>query len=394
MDSTLRNIWFLNFSTFFFFLGISLTNPIVPPFVITLGATPFVVGLIAGVTSLLSLASKPIGGFIGDRGYRLEMMMIGNVISFISGMLYVVSAYLHSLTVFALARALHGFSMGIFFPSSLSTAVDLAPSGRIGETLGWRGMMFSLGNIIGPALGGYLSDYVGFGGAFSFVSIFSLAGFLFVIPVWKDVGKAYHRELKRKNVRYHALLRITFVSASAALLFFSASYSGVLTFLPAFYKSLGFPQRIFGLYMMVVGITSFITRLIGGKTADRIGPIPVSIGGILIVVCGYLLLDFMTLPPGSYLSAVLIGAGFGLAVPAMQMMALAPLPESIRSMGSSVYTMFFDLGMLGGQVTLGYVADVSGSYKTVFSVLPVLGGMALGSVILPKVWGENRARAD
>lgn len=166
MEKTLRNIWLLNLSTFFFFLGISLTNPIVSPFAITLGASPFLVGLVAGVTSFVSLVSKPVGGLIGDRGYRLEMMIAGNVLSLISGLLYVVSAYTSNIVLFAFSRALHGFSMGIFFPSSLSTAVDLAPPGRVGETLGWRGMMFSLGNIIGPALGGYLSDYLGFAGAF------------------------------------------------------------------------------------------------------------------------------------------------------------------------------------------------------------------------------------
>lgn len=154
MEKTLRNIWLLNLSTFFFFLGVSLTNPpiVSPPFAITLGASPFLVGLVAGVTSFVSLVSKPVGGLIGDRGYRLEMMIAGNVLSLISGLLYVVSAYTSNIVLFAFSRALHGFSMGgIFFPSSLSTAVDLAPPGRVGETLGWRGMMFSLGNIIGPA---------------------------------------------------------------------------------------------------------------------------------------------------------------------------------------------------------------------------------------------------
>ncbi|WP_297508022.1 MFS transporter [Thermococcus sp.] len=393
MKKTIRNIWLLNFSTFFFFLGISLTNPIVSPFAITLGANPFLVGLIAGVTSFLSLISKPIGGFIGDKGYRLELMMAGNVISLISGILYVVSAHISSISLFAFARALHGFSMGLFFPSSLSTAVDLAPVGRIGETLGWRGTMFSLGNIIGPALGGYLSDYLGFAGAFSFVSIFSTVGFLFVVPVWREVGRIRGEDGRSGEVHYRALLKASFVFTSLALLFFSASYSGVLTYLPALYKFLGLPQRVFGLYMMVVGATSFITRLVGGKTADRVGPVPVSSVGILVVIVGYTLLNFMIFPPDSYLSAIFIGAGFGLAVPAMQMMALAPLPGRIRAMGSSVYTMFFDLGMLGGQVTLGYVADVGG-YKAVFPILPFLAGVALISVLVPKLKGEGSARAS
>lgn len=293
-----RNIWLLNLSTFFFFLGASSLNPIVSPFSMTFNASPFIVGVLAGITSVVSLASKPIGGIIGDRGYRLEAMILGNILSLVSGVLYVVSALVSNIWLFAFTRALHGFSMGIFYPSSLSTAVDLAPPGRVGETLGWRGMMFSLGNIIGPALGGYASDYFGFAGAFFLVVLFSAIGALFVVPVRRDVGKIAVSGKKREKADYSELLRLHFVAVSVALLFFSASYSGVTTFLPALYKELSYPQRVFGRYMMIVGVASFATRLIGGKNADRMGPIPVSAAGLLTVITGYLLLTQATLPPG------------------------------------------------------------------------------------------------
>jgi len=387
VERTFRNIWLLNLSTFFFFLGISSVSPIVSPFSITLGASPFLVGLLAGITSVLSLVSKPIGGLIGDRGYRLEAMVLGNLLSLVSGVLYVASALTGSIWLFAFTRALHGFSMGIFFPSSLSTAVDLAPVGRVGETLGWRGMMFSLGNIIGPALGGYASDYLGFSGAFALVAIFSAVGALFVVPVRRDVGKVFGSTEREEKADYSELLRPYFVAASIALLFFSASYAGVTTFLPALYKELSYPQRIFGTYMMVIGIASFVTRLIGGRSADRMGPIPVSAAGLITVIAGYLLLLRFTNPPASYASALFIGAGFGLAVPAMQLMALGNLPQRIRTMGSSVYTMFFDLGTMGGQFALGYAAGSLG-YGGILEFLPALAGIALLTVVLPHLWRD------
>jgi len=376
VDRDFRNIWLLNLSTLFFFLGISSVNPIVSPFAITLGADPFLVGVLAGITSVLSLVSKPIGGLVGDRGYRLESMILGNLLSLVSGLLYVVSAVTGNIWLFAFTRALHGFSMGIFFPSSLSTAVDLAPVGRVGETLGWRGMMFSLGNIIGPALGGYSSDYLGFSGAFALVALFSAVGALFVIPVKRDIGRIVIHVEREEKADYSELLKPYFIAASIALLFFSASYAGVTTFLPALYKELSYPQRIFGTYMMVIGISSFVTRVVGGRSADRMGPIPVSTAGLTTVITGYLLLLRFTTPPGSYASAVLIGAGFGLAVPAMQLMALGKLPQRIRTMGSSVYTMFFDLGTMSGQFTLGYAAGSLG-YAGILGFLPILSGIAL-----------------
>jgi len=301
VEKRLRDVWLLNFSTFFFFLGISVVNPIISPFAITLHATPFMVGLVAGVASVVSLLSKPVGGLIGDRGYRFHALFFGNLLGTLAGLLYVISAVRGNLTLFAFSRGIHGFAMGIFFPSSLSTAVDLAPPGRVGETLGWRGMMFSLGNIVGPALGGYLSDVLGFGGAFSFTLLFSIVGASLVVPVWRsEEGAPLHRSKEKAD--YRGLLRVPFVAASLALFFFSFSYAGVTTYL-ALYKVLGMPQTLFGLYMMVIGLSSFIMRVVGGRAADRRGPIPVVRAGILLVITGYLLLLLHKLPPYSYVSA-------------------------------------------------------------------------------------------
>ncbi|AFK21899.1 MFS transporter [Pyrococcus sp. ST04] len=383
----LKNLWFLNFSTFFFFLGISLLNPLISPYAITLGAQPFIVGLVAGVASAISLFSKLFGGYIGDKGYRFHAMFIGNILGIIAGFLYILSGFLNSILIFAIGRAIHGFAMGIFFPSSLSSAVDLAPKGRVGEALGWRGMMFSLGNIIGPAIGGFISDKFGFSSAFVLTVVFSAIGAVFVLSVWKDVGEI-KVEKHETHSGYKELLRPYFISASLALYFISMAYSGVVTFLPALYKVVGLGQGIFGFYMMLMGLSSFSTRVVGGKSADRIGPIPVARIGIFGVFIGYLILLAFKFPPYSYIPAIISGAGFGLALPALQFMALARLPQRIRTMGSSIYTMFFDLGMLSGQVALGYVAQLKG-YEGVFPVVAFLPVVSLIIVNVPLLWRDR-----
>ncbi len=391
MENWFKGVWLLNLSLFFFFLGISVLTPVVSPFLVSLRAEPFLVGLITGVTSGLSLLSKPIGGAVGDRGYRFHALVGGNLLGALAGTLYALSAVSGNIYLFAVGRAIHGFSMGFFFPPSLSTAVDLAPPGRVGETLGWRGMMFSLGNIIGPALGGYISDALGFSAAFSFTAVFSLLGAAFAFEAWKKAGTSLDGEngISGEGASYRALLTATFIGVSLALFFFSVSYSGVTTFLPAYYKVLRLPQRVFGYYMMVLGTFSLATRMAGGKGTDRWGPLPVATTGMLIVIGGYASLYLYPLPLRSYLSAAIIGAGFGLSVPAMQVMAIGNLPQRIRTMGSGVYTMFLDLGTLAGQVSLGYVAQLRG-YAGVFPLLPAIAVVALLTLHLPRFVGGER----
>ncbi|WP_456366310.1 MFS transporter [Thermococcus sp.] len=388
MENWFKSVWLLNLSLFFFFLGISILTPVVSPFLVSLRAEPFLVGIITGVTSGLSLLSKPIGGAVGDRGYRFHALVAGNLLGALAGALYAISAISGNIYLFAIGRAIHGFSMGFFFPPSLSTAVDLAPPGRVGETLGWRGMMFSLGNIIGPVFGGYLSDALGFPTAFSFTAVFSLLGALFAFEAWREAGGSIGMSggLREEGTSYKALLTATFIGVSLALFFFSVSYSGVTTFLPAYYKVLRLPQRVFGYYMMVLGTFSLATRVAGGKGTDRWGPLPVATTGMLIVIGGYVSLYLYPLPLRSYLSAAIIGTGFGLSVPAMQVMAIGKLPQRIRTMGSGVYTMFLDLGTLAGQVSLGYVAQLRG-YAGVFPLLPAIAVVALLTLYLPRLVG-------
>lgn len=380
-----RDIWFLHVSTFLFFLGMAVVNPILSPFVIDMGATPFLVGVMAAIASILSLIFKPFGGFLGDRGLKFHMMALGSLLGAVAGILYMVSALSGSLWVFALGRAVHGFGMALFFPSSLSTAIDLAPKGEVGATLGWRGMMFSLGNLVGPGIGGYAAQFFGFNAVFLLTVALSSMGIVFVFAAYRrtEIRVDNWGTERHGKANYRHLLMPFFIAASLALFFMSFTYGSLMTFLPAFYAKLGFGTGIFGLYASVMGGASLITRVLGGKEADRHGPLPVVTSGLLLVFFSYAVLDGYIRPPMAYVSAILLGAGFGLAVPALQLMALARLPKRIRTVGSGVYTMFFDLGYLSGPIALGYVAQLRG-YSAVFPLLPFILLVSLLMAQLPR----------
>lgn len=377
------DIWLLHISTLLFFLGMAVVNPVISPFVIEMGADPFLVGVVAAVASIVSLTFKPLGGYLGDRGMKFHMMAIGSSLGAVGGILYILSGVTGNLWVFAAGRAIHGFGMALFFPSSLSSAIDLAPKGQVGETLGWRGMMFSLGNLVGPGVGGYVAQFFGFNAAFGLTVFLSLTAIAFVFAAYMkgSVRVGVGSGERREKANYHQLLMPFFVAASAALFFMAFSYGGILTFLPAFYKEIGFGTGVFGLYASVMGGASLVTRVFGGKEADRRGPLPVALAGLSLVLVAYTVLVFRKLPPAAYVSAVLLGAGFGFSVPALQVMALAELPKRIRTVGSGVYTMFFDLGYLSGPLFLGYVARLQG-YASVFKYLPLLVGASIGVLLL------------
>ncbi len=169
--------------------------------------------------------------------------------------------------------------------------------------------------------------------------------------------------------RYRELSRPFFVTACMALFLMAFSYGGLYAYLPALYKSMDLKASEFGIYASIIGGSSLLMRIIGGRGADRLGATPIASVGLASVMASYFLLNLYLTPPKSYVSAILLGIGFGMAAPSLQMMALAKLPRGVRTFGSGVYTMFFDLGNMTGPVALGYVAQ-SGGYEAVFPVLP------------------------
>ena len=381
-----KDIWLLHFSTFFFFLGIALVSPLISPLAILLGATPIIVGSIASVSSIVSFFMKPFGGFLGDRGWKFEVMMMGGALGAIAGLLYILSVFFQDLTLFTIGRGVHGFAMALFFPSSLATAIELAPEGRVGETLGWRGMMFSFSNLIGPAVGGIVADYFGFQWAFAFTVLLSLIAVFFVLiaaRIAKHNDSKVYRDRKQK-LSYRLILNTFFIVSCFSLFFMSLTYSGTFTFLPAFYKVIGLGTSAFGIYASIMGGFSLLTRVLGGKEADRRGPLPVATFGFMLLLLAYGMLALIPVPPLAYLSAVPLGMGFGFVVPSLQVMALANLPQNIRTFGSSIYTMFFDLGYLAGPLVFGYISQIKHSYEVVFPIFPVVTLIPLILLQLPR----------
>jgi len=139
-------------------LGFSLILPLLPFYAETFGADPIMIGLLVAVYAAAQFFSAPLLGRISDRFGRRPVLLIsiaGNMIAFI------ILGFAHSLAVLFVARTLAGI-----FGGNLSVAqayiTDVTDEKNRLRGLGLIGAAFGLGFIMGPALGGMLSQF-GFG---------------------------------------------------------------------------------------------------------------------------------------------------------------------------------------------------------------------------------------
>ena len=107
---------------------------------------------------LTATVSGPIYGKLSDQFGRRPMMMIGVGLFLIGSLLCALSQEMWHLIVF---RGIQGAGAGAIFPIALAVIGDLFSPRERGKYQGLFGAVFALSSIIGPALGGILTDTVG-----------------------------------------------------------------------------------------------------------------------------------------------------------------------------------------------------------------------------------------
>jgi EmrB/QacA subfamily drug resistance transporter len=107
---------------------------------------------------LASTASMPIWGKLSD-AYGRKVFFIVGMLLFMAGSALCGQA--HSMTELILFRALQGLGGGAMMPINQAIIGDLFPAKERGKWIGLLMSVFGLATIIGPTLGGYITDNLG-----------------------------------------------------------------------------------------------------------------------------------------------------------------------------------------------------------------------------------------
>lgn len=151
-NKTLASIFLV---VFIDLLGFSLILPLLPYLAKQFKASDFEVGLLVAVYAAGSLIGAPVLGRLSDRFGRRPLLLIsiaGNLAGFL------MLGFAQSLAVVFFSRILSGLFAGNI---SIAQAYisDVTDAKNRAKGLGMIGAAFGLGFIIGPAIGGALSQY-------------------------------------------------------------------------------------------------------------------------------------------------------------------------------------------------------------------------------------------
>lgn len=148
-------LFLLMFIMFITMSSIGLIIPIMPAYLKTFGAAGQVLGFLIAIIAFAQFIFSPLAGNLSDRIGRKKLIVFGLVMTGIAQIGFALSGHLIELFLW---RFLTGVGSAFIMPSVMAYAADITTLEERGKAMGLIGAAISFGFMIGPGIGGALSN--------------------------------------------------------------------------------------------------------------------------------------------------------------------------------------------------------------------------------------------
>jgi predicted MFS family arabinose efflux permease len=357
-----------NFSLFFAFY---LLTPLLPLYLSeTFGATKDVIGLVLSGYTITALLFRPFSGYFVDSFPRKKVLMFCYAAFAIFFAGYLAAG---TLLLFTIVRTLHGGPFGALTVANSTVAIDVLPSSRRNEGIGYYGLSNNLAMAIAPTFAIYIYSIT-----HNFQFLFWLA-FIIAVLGWL-VDSTVEVKSKISDVKSKISLDRFFLARGWLLgvnmVFFGFCFGVLSNYLAIYGKQVLGMTGGTGTWFMLCSFGLILSRLQGGKALRQGRLTHNAAEGMVISLVGYTL--FIAIPNmfGYYASALLIGLGNGHMWPAFQNMMISMAHHNERGTANSTILISWDVGMGLGILAGGAIAEHFG-YSAAFWTVAVANAIGV-----------------
>jgi MFS family permease len=354
-------------------VGNSILFIVIPLYVAKLPAPWFpipetvLVGLLISLYGLTNAFVQPVVGAWIDRvSRRKPFIQAGLVLMAIGTLAFLIAG---RFTALLLIRGLQGIGVALTIPASLALMASATEKRTRGGSMGIYTSMRMVGLAIGPLIGGFLHDHVGFHAAFYTGAAFIFLG-LILVHFWVHETPDGSRAKAAGAFRIldRELLAAGIIGLAIATFLMASSFSMMSALEKQFNQRLGQGALGFGLAFSALMVSRLLAQVPLGWLSDRIGRKPLIVGGLILMAPATVLLGLA--------ATTLQLTGFrvfqGVASAAIAAPAFALAADLSRSGGEgrqlSIVTTGFGLGIALGPLIAGVLGTL------VFELPFIIGG--------------------
>lgn len=384
-NSNYIKVWISNFMIFFSFM---LLTPLLPIYMAeTFDADKDLIGLVLSGYTLMTLLIRPFSGYLVDSFPRKAVLLISYILFSALFAGYMVAS---TLILFALVRTLNGLPFGATTVANSTVAIDVLPSSRRTEGIGYYGLSNNIATAIGPTVAILIYE-----ACQSYEVLFGLSLLISAIGFW--LCSTLHlpkRETKKRpplSLDRFFLFKGTWLGM--AMCCYSFSYGVLATYIAIYCKQeLGITSGS-GIFFMILSCGLILSRLIGGRSLRKGRIVENASFGVVVSLFGYLLFASVHNFWGYYGAALIIGLGNGHMFPAFQNMFINLASHEQRGTANSTLLVSWDIGMGLGILAGGAIAEYLGYHAAFWGAWVVnVVGVLLFLLIARRHYMRNRLR--
>lgn len=308
-------------------------------------------GLILAVYTLAALLIRPFTGFMIDRFGRKWFYIISLLLFAIIFLGYPLAG---AFALILIVRFAHGLVWGVATTTGSTLIVDIVPAERRGEGIGLYGLAMTIPMALGPFTGLQLTQNNNYPLMFLCAGFLALAGFALTLFIkYPAIPDAVNIKFSFRN-----LLESTSLPVTLNLLIINITYGGLVSFVSLYALKTGIGNT--GMFFIVFASGIALARIYMGKIFDRRGPKELSVGGILFLAIGHVILGIFINTTGFMIAGFLLGLGSGVVFPAFQAMVNNLVPAQRRGAANSTLFSGLDLGIGLGMLITGFLSHAIG----------------------------------
>lgn len=323
------------------FFSFMIVMPLLPLYLSEIFmANKHVIGLVLSGYTITALLIRPLSGYLVDSFSRKKILLISYFLFFIFFAGYIVAT---SLLLFTVIRTIHGAPMGTVTVANSTVAIDVLPSTRRAEGIGYYGLSNNLATAIAPTVGLLMYQYFHSYDIVFIIALLTSGIGLYINSTVKLKERIIQTKKCHLSLDRFILLKGWSIGITLACLAFS--YGIISTYLAIYGKEELHMTSGTGIFFTILCFGLMTSRIIGARTLRRNMIVLNCSLGIIISLFGYFIFAAFHNYWGYYGSALIIGLGNGHMFPAMQNMFISLAASSQRGTANSTLLTSWDIGI-------------------------------------------------
>lgn len=365
-----REFVIITLTNFFLACSFNLLMPSIPLYITEQLHVPQTqTGIVLSSYAIALLLIRPFSGYMVDMFSRKGLLIIGSLLYALS-----FAGYFYATTVmlFVVVRFVHGLWWGLATVSTSTVSIDVIPSARRSEGIGYFGTFNNIAMAIAP----FIAIHIYYNNGFQMLLWWAVAMAALGVLIASFIKLPFKRPVEKPVLSMDRFFLIKSWPIFLNQLLPSFAWGTIGPFVAQYGLEINIQNP--GIFFAFWAGGIMASRIFAGRMVDRGYIHHINLIAFVLIAVSLIAFSVFHNFLAYCASGLFIGIGYGMLFPAMQTLYVNIAGHGKRGTANATYMLSFDLGLAIGMLAGGFISGVMG-----FSEVYLISGILCAVSIIP-----------